>query len=110
VQKRRVKTKGLKIYVIEQVLNCIFYNPNLTIQLINQSGWTTQFFEMFFGEYNNYKRVHDKKLVIMSITELLDTFNQEKFPSELMPIFIQLIQMIVKIFEGLPEAEESNIV
>jgi hypothetical protein len=66
-----VKIKSYKIHLMEMVINAIYYNPVLTLQILEAKSWTNKFFSLWFGSMESFTRVHDKKLCIVAIVELL---------------------------------------
>lgn len=65
------KPKSYKIHLMEIVINAIYYNPILTLQVLESKGWTNKFFSLWFGSMDSFTRVHDKKLCIVAIVSLL---------------------------------------
>ncbi|PHH86294.1 hypothetical protein CDD83_10458 [Cordyceps sp. RAO-2017] len=59
---QEVKIKSYKIHLMEMVINSIYYNPMLALQVLENKGWTNRFFSLWFGSMPSFSRVHDKKL------------------------------------------------
>lgn len=76
------KVKSYKIHLMEMVINAIYYNPILTLQVLEQKGWTNKFFSLWFGSMDTFTRVHDKKLCIVAIVALLG-LNPEHIPASI---------------------------
>lgn len=68
---QEVKIKSYKIHLMEMVINAIYYNPILALQILESKNWTNKFFSLWFGSMDSFSRVHDKKLCIVAIVELL---------------------------------------
>lgn len=66
-----VKFKSYKIHLMEMVINAIYYQPILALQVLESKGWTNKFFSLWFGSMDSFTRVHDKKLCIVAIVALL---------------------------------------
>ncbi len=56
---------------MEIVINAVYYNPAMTLHLLEAKGWTSRFFNLWFGSMDSFSRVHDKKLSIAAIVSLL---------------------------------------
>lgn len=102
-----VKLKSYKIYLMEMVINAIHYNPILTLQVLENKGWTNRFFSLWFGSMTSFKRVHDKKLCIVAISALLDV-NHEQVPASVSVGWPRLLQGITELFRTLPAAMKSE--
>ncbi|KAJ3320443.1 hypothetical protein HDV06_005266 [Boothiomyces sp. JEL0866] len=70
--KKKVKTVALRVHCIEVVLNAIYYNPTMTLGLLEHINWTTAFCEIWFKNIDHFHRVHDKKLSILALCTLLE--------------------------------------
>lgn len=66
-----IKIKSYKIHLMEMIINAIYYNPILALQVLESKGWTNKFFSLWFGSMDSFTRVHDKKLCIVAIVALL---------------------------------------
>lgn len=97
------KTKSYRIHLMEMVINAIYYNPRLSLQVLESHGWTNKFFSSWFSNIDAFKRVHDKKLSIVGITSLL-TLRPEEVPASIQPGWPRLLQGITKLFQTLPDA------
>ncbi|SZF03607.1 unnamed protein product [Blumeria hordei] len=88
-----VKVKSYKIHLMEMVINAIYYNPVLTLNVLESKNWTNKFFSLWFSSIDNFTRVHDKKLSIAAIIALL-TLNAD--------------QGVVRLFQTLPAATKNR--
>ncbi|KZZ91946.1 importin-7 [Ascosphaera apis ARSEF 7405] len=98
-----VKTKSYRLHLMEMVINAIYYNPRLSLHVLEASGWTNKFFSAWFSSIDTFKRVHDKKLSIVAISSLL-TLQANEVPVSIQPGWPRLLQGISKLFQTLPEA------
>ncbi|KAJ3416698.1 hypothetical protein HDV05_000528 [Chytridiales sp. JEL 0842] len=93
---------ALKLYSIELVVNCIYYNPVLTLQALEKEGATAAFFQLWYSEFAALRRVHDKKLAILALSSILST------PPEALPTFgsnlSSILTGILQVFESYPAA------
>lgn len=51
-----MKTTEFKVHCIEIVINCIYYNPRLTLQLLEENQWTQGFFTLWFNTLDKFSR------------------------------------------------------
>src|SRR6266480_7026006 len=68
--EQEIKVKAYRVYLMEMVINCIYYNPATTLQILETHGWTNKFFSLWFSNIEHFNRVHDKKLSIVGIISL----------------------------------------
>ena len=98
-----VKPKTYKIHLMEMVINAIYYNPVLTLRVLETNGWTNKFFSLWFGSMDSFSRVHDKKLCIVAIASLLG-INADQVPPSVSVGWPRLLQGITVLFRTLPAA------
>jgi len=89
------------------VINGIYYNPRLAMQVLEANGWTNKFFSLWFGSIDSFTRVHDKKLNIGAITALL-TLRADEVPQSVLNGWPRLLQGIVRLFQTLPAAMKNR--
>ncbi|KAH8816762.1 nonsense-mediated mRNA decay protein-like protein [Xylogone sp. PMI_703] len=104
---QEVKVKSYKIHLMEMVINAIYYNPILSLQLLESKGWTNKFFSLWFSSIDSFTRVHDKKLCIAAIVALL-TLNADQVPVSVQQGWPRLLQGIVRLFQTLPAATKHR--
>lgn len=97
------KTKSSRIHLMEMVINTIYYNPLLALQVLESRGWTNKFFSTWFSSIDNFTRVHDKKLSIAAISSLL-TLKASDVPASVQPGWPRLLQGVTRLFQTLPAA------
>ncbi|KAK4161467.1 armadillo-type protein [Cladorrhinum sp. PSN259] len=102
-----VKIKAYKIHLMEMVINAIYYNPILTLQILETNGWTNKFFSLWFGGMESFTRVHDKKLCIMAIIALL-SIRADQVPQSVAVGWPRLLQGITMLFHTLPAAMQNR--
>ncbi|KAK0725706.1 armadillo-type protein [Lasiosphaeris hirsuta] len=102
-----VKVKSYRIHLMEMVINAIYYNPILSLQILETHGWTNKFFSLWFGSMEAFTRVHDKKLCIMAIVALLN-INAEQVPASVSVGWPRLLQGITILFTSLPAALKNR--
>jgi len=99
--------KSLKIHLLEMVINAVYYNPGLALAFLEQNGWTNKFFSMWFGSIELFRRVHDKKLCVASISALL-TIRAEDVPASVQTGWPRLLTGATYMFKTLPAAEKHR--
>lgn len=92
VEPEELKVKSYKIHLMEMVINAIYYNPIMTLQVLEQNSWTNKFFSLWFGSMDTFTRVHDKKLCIVAIVALLQ-LNPEHIPASVSVGWPRLLQV-----------------
>lgn len=101
------KVKSYRIHLMEMVINCIYYNPRLSLHVLESNGWTNKFFSLWFSNIDSFTRVHDKKLSIAAITALL-TLNAQEVPVSVQAGWARLLNGIVRLFQTLPAALKNR--
>ncbi|ORZ05818.1 armadillo-type protein [Absidia repens] len=102
-----MKSTEFKIHCLEVVINCIYYNPALTLRILEDNHWTQGFFTLWFGALDKFSRVHDKKLVIVSLCSIL-ALPPNQIPMSLQTGWSHILSSIVLIFKSLPKAIENR--
>jgi hypothetical protein len=88
---------------MEMVINAIYYNPVLSLQVLEANGLTNKFFSAWFSNIDNFRRVHDKKLSIAAISSLL-TLPADSVPESVQQGWPRLLQGVTRLFQTLPAA------
>jgi len=97
------EVKTYRVHLMEMVINCIYYNPAATLQVLERHGWTNKFFSLWFSNIENFNRVHDKKLSIVAIVALIE-LPPDQVPPSIQPGWPMLMSGIVSLFQTLPVA------
>lgn len=92
---------------MEMVINAIYYNPRLSVHVLESNGWTNKFFSMWFSSIDSFTRVHDKKLSIGAITQLL-TLRADEVPQSVQQGWPRLLQGVTRLFQTLPAALKNR--
>ncbi|PYI21977.1 ARM repeat-containing protein [Aspergillus violaceofuscus CBS 115571] len=101
------RTKSYRIHLMEMVINAIYYNPVLSLQVLEANGWTNKFFSTWFSNIDNFRRVHDKKLSIAAISSLL-TLKAGDVPTSVQQGWPRLVQGVTRLFQTLPAAIKNR--
>jgi importin-7 len=99
----RTLVKSYKLHLVEMVINAIYYNPHLALQIMESKSWTNRFFSIWFGSIDSFRRVHDKKLCIAAISALL-TIRAEQVPASVQTGWPRLLTGVTHLFRTLPAA------
>ncbi|KAL3955144.1 hypothetical protein ACCO45_010707 [Purpureocillium lilacinum] len=89
---QEVKIKSYKIHLMEMVINSIHYNPMLTLQVLENKGWTNRFFSLWFGSMTSFSR----------------SPRQEAVPASVSVGWPRLLQGITELFRTLPNAMRNR--
>ncbi|KAF2236154.1 ARM repeat-containing protein [Viridothelium virens] len=106
-QKQKVLVKSYKVHLMEIIINAMYYNPLLAMHVLETNGYTNKFFSMWFMNIDSFTRVHDKKLNIAAISELI-TLRAEDVPTSVQQGWPRLLQGIVRLFQTLPAAIKNR--
>ena len=98
-----IKSQSFYVHALEIILNCLNYNPEMTMRLLDQIQFTQHFFQLWFNKLDSFIRVHDKKLGILVLCRLLTL----QIP------FVQqhgamLVDGMFKLFEGYKDALDER--
>ncbi|KAH9472909.1 hypothetical protein Pst134EA_003508 [Puccinia striiformis f. sp. tritici] len=99
-----ITTKALLMHALEVVLNAIYYNPTLAMDVLIKNGWSSEFFSEWFGRLLSFKRTHDKKLSLLAISAILSISTTQGVDNILAQSSGQLVLGALTLFESLPEA------
>lgn len=101
------KKPAYKVFLLEVVINAIYYNATATLQYLDHHNFSTKFFQSWFGEAPHFLRVHDKTLSILALMEIV------QLPSDRLPAQFRsdqalrdLMKGMLKFFETLPAAKK----
>ncbi|KAJ5804964.1 hypothetical protein N7474_010851 [Penicillium riverlandense] len=103
IDSGEARTKSYRIHLMEMVINAIYYNPVLSLQILEANGLTNKFFSAWFSNIDNFRRVHDKKLSIAAISSLL-TLPADSVPESVQQGWPRLLQGVTRLFQTLPAA------
>ncbi|KAL8743113.1 MAG: hypothetical protein Q9190_004505 [Brigantiaea leucoxantha] len=107
IASNELKVKSYRIHLIEMVINAIYYDPILSLRVLEANGWTNKLFSSWFSNIESFSRVHDKKLSIVAINSLL-TLRAEDVPSSVQQGWPRLLQGVVRLFQTLPAAIKNR--
>ena len=99
--------KSYKLHLAEMVINCLYYNPILALQVLESHGWTNKFFSIWFGMIDSFRRVHDKKLSLAAICALL-TIRADQVPQSVQTGWPRLLTGATYLFRTLPAAMKQR--
>ncbi|KAK9447630.1 armadillo-type protein [Limtongia smithiae] len=91
------------VSLLEIVICCIYYNPTVAFQILEERRETVQFFNVWFTNISRFTYVHDKKLSILAIVTVL-SHSDEEIPASIRPGLPQIVHGLVELQKTLPEA------
>ncbi|THH06885.1 hypothetical protein EW145_g3782 [Phellinidium pouzarii] len=107
-------TTALRLANLESLINTVLYNPSAALHLMEtvRPGAARNFFDKWFAALRasagkGLPRVHDKKLSILTMCELLN-MDSAAIPLSLQEGWTGIVSAILHTFQGLPEAVEKR--
>ncbi|GJJ15816.1 hypothetical protein Clacol_010094 [Clathrus columnatus] len=103
-------TRYLRINNLNVLVNCILYNPGLTLRILESQNGTQKFFENWFKTINSetgMPRVHAKKLTILAICALFET-EPSALPRSIQEGWGSIMAGILKTLREMPGALEAR--
>ncbi|KAJ3040539.1 hypothetical protein HK097_002523, partial [Rhizophlyctis rosea] len=106
---KKVAPRTFRERCLAIVINAIYYNPTATLALLEQRGQLQPFFELWFRNLDIFRRVHDKKLCIVTLSAILD-MQPEMVPEQMRGVqgWGMCLGAGLKVFEGLPDAVKAR--
>ena len=101
------RVKSYKTLLLETVVNCVYYNPVAALSFLESSGTTTQFLTLWLTSLESFVRVHDKKLIILTMLSLL-SLSPEQVPESARSGWSQISDALLQVFSTLPAAIERR--
>ncbi|CEI95853.1 hypothetical protein RMCBS344292_10030 [Rhizopus microsporus] len=101
-----IQSTRFRICCLEIIVNCIYYNPQLTLGLLENNGWSQNFFSLWFSNFTNFTRTHDLKLNIAALCSLLKLQSNE-VPMSLQAIWPQTLARLSCLFKDLMEKQNE---
>ncbi|KAJ1951935.1 Nonsense-mediated mRNA decay protein 5 [Linderina pennispora] len=102
-----IQTRGFLVYTLEVILNALYYNPVITLSVLEQFQWTSGIFTRLVQSIDKFTRVNDKKLVVLGLTSLLSV-PADQLPASLQAGLPQVFEGILQTFHTLGEAVEAR--
>jgi len=102
------RTSPFKVLLLEVIANSLYYNPELTLTIIEQNNFTQVVFTLWFQlVFKAFKRVHDKKITILGLSSILDV-NWASLPAVIKAGFRQILQALVRLLQLIAEQKEKE--
>jgi hypothetical protein len=102
------------VHHLEVVINALYYNAPLALRHLEALNLTAAFFTLWFSKAEKFTRVHDKRLIIMSLSQLmaipveqLPPFVQQNYRF-IMPLFLSAVQTLPKALEERKKLQEED--
>jgi hypothetical protein len=107
-------SQSVVVHHLEVIINALYYNAGLTLQHLERLQLTAPFFTLWFSKAERFSRVHDKRLIIVSLSTLmtlpfshLPPFLQQNWRFVL-PVYLSAIQTLPKALEERRKLEEED--
>jgi len=96
---------NFKIQLLDVIINSLYYNPKLCLSFLNSKGWLLNFFNIWFGIYPEFERLHDIKLSILALSSiyLVPSF---ELPSSIQSEFKSITSHILKLIYQFTETKK----
>ncbi|OMP00310.1 hypothetical protein CCACVL1_03384 [Corchorus capsularis] len=114
---RRTEKSRLKCLLVQVIANAVYYNPTLTLSILNKLGVTTEVFNLWFqllqqvrksGVRANFKREHDKKVCCLGLTSLLSLPGEQLAGEALGRVFRATLDLLVAYKDQVAEAAKEE--
>jgi importin-7 len=86
------------LHSVETIATCIWYNPILSIQVLDRHNWTARFFAEWFSRISTLDRVYDKKICLLALSAMMKVLPH--LPTSLQQNAHQIISAALKFFDG----------
>lgn len=103
----KAKNTFLKVLLLEVVVNSLYYNPPLLLNILEKRGWTQEVFSMWFTLIPKFKRLHDRKISIVALSSLF-RLPIPNLPSVIQLGFKQIIETLISLVKS-NETEKDEI-
>lgn len=113
---RRTQKSYLKDLLIEVVANALYYNPGLSLSILQRLGVTAEVFQVWFnllqetkksGQPAHFRREHDKKVCILGLLSLLP-LPAEHLPQEVQVGLDQVFKAVIKLLMAYRQQLEES--
>ncbi len=92
--------------VVVQVSNALWYNPALTLQVLDTKGLTGPVFQTWFAHSDNFTRIKDKKLAIVGLSCIFEV-PFASLPASIQPAMGSVFMLLLK-FIHLHEMQKNS--
>ncbi|KAI7748981.1 hypothetical protein M8C21_033898 [Ambrosia artemisiifolia] len=113
----RTERPFLKCLLMQVIADALYYNPSLTLNILQKLGVATEIFNLWFqmlqqtkknGTRVNFKRENDKKVCCLGLTSLL-SLSADQLPLEALErVFKAILGLLVAYKDQLAEAEKKG--
>jgi len=98
------KSSGLKILLLETIANTLYYNPLLTLRVLEAKGLVTPVFTLWFQTIPKFKQFYDKKLIILGLAAIFGV-RYNNLPPVIQQGSKQILETLIKL---LGQTEEDR--
>eukprot|EP00834_Sanchytrium_tribonematis_P002641 NODE_86_length_22075_cov_1.190253.p1 type:complete len:884 gc:universal NODE_86_length_22075_cov_1.190253:4274-6925(+) len=104
----QIQHNEYRLALIEIVLNCIYYNPQISLTILDQKNCATTIFGFMVNQSESFKKLHDKKLLILSSCTIL-TSPLESIPPNLRVEIPKLLGFVTNRLQNYQDKLTSRI-
>ena len=105
--RKEPKTVSGKVHVMQLLINCVLYNAQMSISILEQQDGLILFFTNWFEYSNLFKQVYDKKLCVLAINKIL-ALPFDSLPAVLQSGYPKLMIVAASMLDTLPEAYKKR--
>eukprot|EP01132_Coremiostelium_polycephalum_P003953 gene3953-4939_t len=110
--KENNMNKAFLVYLLETVANCLYYNPQLTVNFLQTHNLVEPVFGYWFKHIAKFQRYYDKKLSVMALSSLLYMNPTPGFvlaaPNVLLTKMLEFSKDIFSIEEDIEKLEKEE--
>ncbi|ORZ33361.1 armadillo-type protein [Catenaria anguillulae PL171] len=107
ISANKFKTSHFRVSAIEVGVNALYYDPVLTLRVMEENGWTAPFFAAWMSVVPKMSRVHDKKLGIVALCSIMRV-PLDKLPATVQQGLPQLMAAMISFLSTMDKAVENR--
>ncbi|EPX70956.1 karyopherin [Schizosaccharomyces octosporus yFS286] len=92
-----------RVFLCEVIINALYYNPGMTLGVLQMHQWTAPFFALWFKDIASFTRVHDKKLCLVAILSMIP-LSAEQVALALQDNWNHIMKILISLLKTLPNA------
>eukprot|EP01129_Flabellula_baltica_P009647 TRINITY_DN3970_c0_g1_i1.p1 TRINITY_DN3970_c0_g1~~TRINITY_DN3970_c0_g1_i1.p1 ORF type:complete len:994 (-),score=208.64 TRINITY_DN3970_c0_g1_i1:21-3002(-) len=91
-----VSYSGVKLLLMETIINAIYYNPQIAFSHLNQLNMINNFWNELESVVPDFKRSHDAKLTALALTSIL-TVPSNQLPKPLLDMLNRVFSLLLGV-------------
>ncbi|KAF6165461.1 hypothetical protein GIB67_028020 [Kingdonia uniflora] len=114
---RQTESPRMKCLLMQVIADALYYNPTLTLTILQRLGVATEVFNLWFqmlqqtkksGIHANFKREHDKKVCCLGLTSLFGLSGEQVPMEALERVFKATLDLLVAYKDQVTEAAKEG--